>query len=401
MKRKREDDDEKDAVVTTQKSSKRLKVEPKSVRPEKIAKFQDIGHCNICFKESQGRTLVTGKNGNAFVRLCDVSRVAPFALTEKGIVITDILYAGPCGKHLICGDCLMREAAMPTWQADRCISLDGTCEPRYPKTLIRRVYKMVGMKPPSAHPRKEKKQRCQQPGKNGRGHCSGNMEPLTDLKHKQCTKCRIVTCDHCNTPVRLKRATNSAQHVSVFEDCRVCYVSTKGRRYMVPEAFNPYFVRRPQDPPASPLDPSDLCHMLRNRELTLDIVVDQMWHIMSADRLFTPCPCCLWPMQKTSQCSEMTHCRIKRCYVCGIMSKKDASFIGTEHWDRHGKNGCTRFLFLGQPPFALYGRRAAVLDFNGDGKADLLLSGPRDTTAAQHTLTPTTTHAGSVSLILG
>lgn len=52
-------------------------------------------------------------------------------------------------------------------------------------------------------------------------------------------------------------------------------------------------------------------------------------------------------------------------------------------------------------PFALYGRRAAVLDFNGDGKADLLLSGPRDTTAAQHTLTPTTTHAGSVSLILG
>jgi hypothetical protein len=49
-------------------------------------------------------------------------------------------------------------------------------------------------------------------------------------------------------------------------------------------------------------------------------------------------------------------------------------------------------------PFALYGRRAAVLDFNGDGKADLLLSGPRDTTAAQHTLTPTTTHVRVLSL---
>ena len=103
--------------------------------------------------------------------------------------------------------------------------------------------------------------------------------------------------------------------------------------------FNRWFVRpdRTLDDPRPPL--------MRNSELTLDMCVKQIMDVCVAppDQLTVKCAHCACPMHRTGACSEMTHCGMKKCEVCGISALPNERVI-FDHWHSHGiGNTCPRW----------------------------------------------------------
>jgi len=82
--------------------------------------------------------------------------------------------------------------------------------------------------------------------------------------------------------------------------------------------------------------------LMRNSELTPELVVDQLVEMGRGDSLPSKCFNCLYPLHKSAACNELSHCGIKRCYVCGMSGSEHNTFL-CDHWSASGNYGCPRW----------------------------------------------------------
>lgn len=83
-------------------------------------------------------------------------------------------------------------------------------------------------------------------------------------------------------------------------------------------------------------------HLVTNREVTLDMALDQIERVLGAERVAQPCFRCGVPLIKSTQCNTLTHCGVQKCFMCGRNSVAGAH-LEAHHWDPSGRAGCPRF----------------------------------------------------------
>ena len=81
----------------------------------------------------------------------------------------------------------------------------------------------------------------------------------------------------------------------------------------------------------------------RNYELTVEDCMAQLQWIATTPQLETRCRACAVPMHRTTACSELTHCGLRQCTVCGMGGLEFESNL-IDHWAGHGRLGqCPRW----------------------------------------------------------
>lgn len=83
-------------------------------------------------------------------------------------------------------------------------------------------------------------------------------------------------------------------------------------------------------------------HLLRNREVTEEVAVDQIERMLAMDRVAQPCYRCGVPLLKSTECNALSHCGVQKCYMCG-RNALAGGHLEPEHWDAHGATGCPRY----------------------------------------------------------
>ncbi|AVK75819.1 hypothetical protein pneo_cds_212 [Pandoravirus neocaledonia] len=83
-------------------------------------------------------------------------------------------------------------------------------------------------------------------------------------------------------------------------------------------------------------------HLLRNREVTEEVAVDQIERVMSMDRVAQPCYRCGVPLLKSTECNGLSHCGVQKCYMCG-RNALAGGHLESDHWDADGATGCPRY----------------------------------------------------------
>lgn len=85
---------------------------------------------------------------------------------------------------------------------------------------------------------------------------------------------------------------------------------------------------------------SKLLHF-KNKDITVDLVLDQILEKLQQDILHVRCFNCLLFIFKSDQCNGLSHCNIEVCYSCGRSSLIRSPLI--DHWSEHGNKGCPRW----------------------------------------------------------
>lgn len=83
-------------------------------------------------------------------------------------------------------------------------------------------------------------------------------------------------------------------------------------------------------------------HLLRNREVTEEVAVDQIERVLSMDRVAQPCYRCGVPLLKSTECNGLSHCGVQKCYMCG-RNALAGGHLESDHWDANGATGCPRY----------------------------------------------------------
>nr|UDO47818.1 hypothetical protein [Pandoravirus massiliensis] len=83
-------------------------------------------------------------------------------------------------------------------------------------------------------------------------------------------------------------------------------------------------------------------HLLRNREITEEVAVDQIERVLSMDRVAQPCYRCGVPLLKSTECNGLSHCGVQKCYMCG-RNALAGGHLESDHWDADGATGCPRY----------------------------------------------------------
>lgn len=83
-------------------------------------------------------------------------------------------------------------------------------------------------------------------------------------------------------------------------------------------------------------------HLLRNREVTEEVAIDQIERMLAMDRVAQPCYRCGVPLLKSTECNALSHCGVQKCYMCG-RNALAGGHLESEHWDAHGATGCPRY----------------------------------------------------------
>nr|UMO79486.1 hypothetical protein [Pandoravirus aubagnensis] len=83
-------------------------------------------------------------------------------------------------------------------------------------------------------------------------------------------------------------------------------------------------------------------HLLRNREVTEEVAVDQIERVLSMDRVAQPCYRCGVPLLKSTECNGLSHCGVQKCYMCG-RNALAGGHLEPDHWDADGSTGCPRY----------------------------------------------------------
>nr|UMO78920.1 hypothetical protein [Pandoravirus belohorizontensis] len=83
-------------------------------------------------------------------------------------------------------------------------------------------------------------------------------------------------------------------------------------------------------------------HLLRNREVTEEVAIDQIERMLAMDRVAQPCYRCGVPLLKSTECNALSHCGVQKCYMCG-RNALAGGHLEPEHWDAHGATGCPRY----------------------------------------------------------
>jgi hypothetical protein len=89
------------------------------------------------------------------------------------------------------------------------------------------------------------------------------------------------------------------------------------------------------------LDYNESSYLYLNKEITVQIAVEEILKIVKDVNNYIICPICKNSLYKTEKCNGMSHHNIERCYVCGRIGLPIRG-LG-EHWDSHGVGGCFRF----------------------------------------------------------
>ncbi|AJF98237.1 hypothetical protein TW95_gp1503 [Pandoravirus inopinatum] len=160
-------------------------------------------------------------------------------------------------------------------------------------------------------------------------------------------RCAGTFCYHCRSRLpagatRCGRCTHVAEHDN-------------------PEGINRYFYRPGLMAPAGSGDKTGAsvaehighqvgnasgngadAHLLRNREITKEVAVDQIERMLAMDRVAQPCYRCGVPLLKSTECNALSHCGVQKCYMCG-RNALAGGHLEPEHWDAHGSTGCPRY----------------------------------------------------------
>jgi hypothetical protein len=83
-------------------------------------------------------------------------------------------------------------------------------------------------------------------------------------------------------------------------------------------------------------------HLLRNREITEEVALEQIERVLSMDRVAQPCYRCGVPLLKSTECNALSHCGVQKCYMCG-RNALAGGHLEADHWDAHGNVGCPRY----------------------------------------------------------
>lgn len=139
----------------------------------------------------------------------------------------------------------------------------------------------------------------------------------------------IVFCTQ--NPLCLGSFCYHCKRRAIFE-CQAC---STYREYNNPESYNRYFYNPNLK---GPLDN----HLLKNKQITEKIALDQMEEILTLERVTPKCFRCGVHLYKTSMCNGLSHCGVEKCYVCG-RNTSVGTHLETSHWDPNGRQGCARY----------------------------------------------------------
>ena len=151
-----------------------------------------------------------------------------------------------------------------------------------------------------------------------------SMKSLRDAEEGslvvECTRCSHKFCYHCLSEAR-----------EPIEEGRVC--DCVDLAPPVAGQINRWFVK-PDRKPEEPVH-------FRNYELTPQFCIDQLVKFLFPGGIDSSvavhCACCATPMHKSGACNEMTHCGLRKCYVCGLSSFEGQSNL-IDHY--HGHDRC-------------------------------------------------------------
>ena len=150
-------------------------------------------------------------------------------------------------------------------------------------------------------------------------------------------RCSHATCrDVCSGPT-----DNFRNHAMIYLKCRACFQETC------------YFCEHERDQcicfrlPAMLVNnsPGYISRMYRNRprnrELTVDDCVKEIAEMLNHQDqpMVMKCPVCKAHITKSTECNEMSHCGVKWCYLCGLMTLPNETFL----CDHFGDDVCPRY----------------------------------------------------------
>jgi hypothetical protein len=116
---------------------------------------------------------------------------------------------------------------------------------------------------------------------------------------------------------------------NICHDCKLSYENEN------PNVLN-YYLNKFTD---SCTEESDYLYL--NKEVTVDIAVEQITRLLEDTNSFMICPICKIPLYKTEKCNGLSHHNLERCYSCGRIGFRIKG-LG-DHWNSQGLQGCFRF----------------------------------------------------------
>ena len=174
------------------------------------------------------------------------------------------------------------------------------------------------------------------------------------IKCSQNSKCLKKFCYYCK------------QYISYYSNsCYDCKTSYENEN---PNVYNYYINKITQDSPLEQLNNQQLnnqqlnendteissiesykvklnykesSYLYLNKEITLDIVIDQIRNLLNEVSSYMICCICRRSLYKTEKCNGLSHHNLERCYVCGRIGFTVKGLI--EHWNSNGVGGCFRF----------------------------------------------------------
>jgi len=159
----------------------------------------------------------------------------------------------------------------------------------------------------------------------------------------------IINCDQNDKCLR-KFCFHCKQNIKYYDneciDCKTIYENEN------PNIFNYYLNKNAtysnqtinyndESDLESELDYSESSYLFLNKEITEEIVINQIISLLIDENSYIICPICKNSLYKTERCNGLSHHNLERCYSCGRIGFISKGLI--EHWNNKGIEGCFRF----------------------------------------------------------
>ncbi|NBP00597.1 MAG: hypothetical protein EBU90_10815 [Proteobacteria bacterium] len=143
----------------------------------------------------------------------------------------------------------------------------------------------------------------------------------------------VIQCDQ--NPRCLRKFCYMCKEILQYQQS-ICFDCKTNHECDNPNVYN-YFFNKP-----GTVDCYDeSAYLYLNREITVDIAVNQIIQMYNDPHTYIMCPVCKMGLYKTERCNTVTHHNIERCYACGRIGYKVKGLV--DHWDTRGHAGCFRF----------------------------------------------------------
>ncbi len=275
--------------------------------------------------------------------------------TKKEVTECTICYGpltknlkAPCGveEHQICGECLGRHAC--NWNC-HCVSASTPfvscphegCDGQY---TLKTIQPFISEKNMTTLVEKINHFQRRQTVSFACPRCheisSVNSEfvkdrPVGTLAVKcQNQNCGLEVCYHCLDAVPMGSASRSQSLTGIMHPL-VCHHCANAHEFSPPRAgqYNRFV-------------PKANCVSIipRNYELNIQDCIRQLTAICNNKTMVSMCRVCNTPIHRSSACSEITHCGIRQCTICGMSGLEFESHL-LDHWQSTGlMNTCPRWM---------------------------------------------------------